>query len=190
MDSDKTPFLVTLALAIAGWSATYIVGRITNAPTLEYEISQPSASPTPTNPDAKNLTIQLTNLTRSTTFKNLTVVFIAQGNTKILGELTEMQPIPPAFEGNDPWKHRGGLAQYTIPKVHPGWKFSVRVGFVGDNPPTLRFESEDTIYSTAPSWETLFVRYEMWGFAVIALTWLLATIVFYFGPWRRKATRH
>lgn len=188
MDSDKAPFLVTLALAIAGWSATYIVGRITNSPTLEYEISQPSASPTPTHPDAKNLTIQLTNLTRATTLKNLTVVFIAQGNTKILGELTEMQPIPPAFEGNDPWKHRGGLAQYTIPKVHPGWKFSVRVGYVGDKPPTLRLESEDPIYSTAPSWETWFVRYEVWVFVGMAL-WLFVSVVFYFWPWRRKATR-
>lgn len=180
MDSDKVPFFVTVALAIAGWSATYIVGRITNSPTLEYEISQPSALESKEYPEAKSLTIQLTNLTRATTFKNLTVVLIAPGRTKILGDLTEMRPIPPAFEGNDPWKHQGGFAEFTIPKVHPGWQFLVLVRFIGDKPPILRFQSEDSIYSTEPSWETWFVRYEAWVFVGIAGLWLLATGVFYF----------
>lgn len=186
MDSDKVPFFVTLALAIAGWSATYIVGRITTSPTLEYEISQAVANPSEKQPNAKSITVQLTNLTRTTTFKNLTVVFMAQGNTQILGNITEMQPIPPAFEGNDPWKYRGGLAQYTIPKVHPGWRFSILVGFIGDKPPTLRFESEDPIYMTEPSWETWFVRHEVWFFVGIAGIWLLATFLFY---WQRLIIR-
>jgi hypothetical protein len=149
MDLDKAPFFVTLAVAIAGWSATYVVGRITNSPTLEYQVSQPVASPMGRASDAKTQTIRLTNLTRSSTFKNLTVVLVAQGGTLILSEATEIIPLAPAFEGNEPWRHQGGMARYTIPKMHPGWTFIISVKYFGDKSPALRFESEDTIYSTS-----------------------------------------
>jgi hypothetical protein len=174
MDTDKVPFIVTLALAIAGWSATYLVGRITNSPTLEYSVSQPVDSPTSEWPGARRLDVRLTNLTRSSTFKNLTVVLMAPQGTTIHGDTVEMHPVPPAFEGNEPWKQRGGLVQYTIPKVHPGWAFDVSLHFSGDRPPVVRFESEDPVYTTAPSFETWFVRHELLVFLLLAAAWLLA----------------
>lgn len=171
MDLDKAPFFVTLAVAIAGWSATYVVGRITGAPTLEYEASQPVASPTSSESAAKLQTLRLTNLTRSTTFKNLTVVLLAPRGTKVLDDKTEIVALPPAFEGNEPWRYRGGMARYVVPKVHPGWTYLVRVSYVGDTPPVMRFESEDSIYTTKPNWETFVVRREVWILAAIGAFW-------------------
>lgn len=173
MALDKAPFFVTLAVAIAGWSATYVVGRITGAPTLEYEALQPVAHPSKAEPAAKLQTLRLTNLTRSTTFKNLTVVLLAPRGTKLIDETTEIVALAPAFEGNEPWKYRGGMARYVIPKVHPGWTYLVRVGYVGDKAPVMRFESEDSIYTTKPSWETFVVRREVWILLAIGGFWSL-----------------
>jgi hypothetical protein len=173
MDLDKAPFFVTLAVAVAGWSATYVVGRITGSPTLEYEPGQSVSAPLPSEPKAKSQTVRLTNLTRSTTFKSLTVVLMAPRETRILDEATEIVAVPPAFEGNDPWKYRGGMARYVIPRVHPGWTYLVRVGYVGDRPPVLRFESEESIYATRPNWETFVVRHEVWILLAIGGLWSL-----------------
>lgn len=179
MDLDKAPFFVTLAVAIAGWSATHVVDRVIGAPTLEYEAAESMASPLPHEPNAKLQTLRLTNLTRSTTFKNLTVVLMAPRGTKVLNETTEIVAVAPAFEGNDPWKYRGGMATYVIPKVHPGWTYLVRVGYVGDRLPILRFESDDSIYTTRPNWETFIVKREVWilcaigGFWSVFILWYL-----------------
>lgn len=171
MDLDKAPFFVTLAVAIAGWSATYVVGRITGSPTLEFEQYQPVANPMQSEPKGMSQTLRLTNLTRSTTFKNLSIVLMAPPGTKILDETTDVIAVPPAFEGNEPWKYRGGMARYVIPKVHPGWTYRVRVGYVGDKAPVLRFESEDNVYTTRPNWETFVVRHEFWILAGIGGFW-------------------
>lgn len=189
MDSDKVPFYMTLVLAMAGWSVTYIIGRIASSPTLEYKVSPPTAVQSKEHPNAKKLTVELANLTRTTTFTNLTVVFISPTGTKILGDATEVHRVPPAFEGNEPWKLRGGLAQYTIPKVHPGWRFDVQVGFTGEKPPLLGFESADPIYSAEPSWETKFVRNEGGIFAGLLGVWVLVIGWFFWGKLRADRTR-
>ena len=93
MDLDKSPFFVTLAVAIAGWSATYIVGRITNSPTLEYQISSPVEAVAPKPPRAKYQSVRLTNLTRSSTFKSLTVVI------ELVGFFVSAEPVGNDFFG-------------------------------------------------------------------------------------------
>jgi len=176
--SDKIPLVVTLAVAIVGWSATYVVGRITSAPTLEYEVSDPSPVQIVGQPGAQRMRVRLANLTRAATFKNLTVVLLAPKETTLLGDAIEILPLPPAFEGNEPWKLRGGMARYTIPKVQPGWEFVVQVAFTGKVPPVLRFESDDSVYTTVPTWETRFVRYEVWILAALAAVWASVIAMF------------
>lgn len=185
MELDKAPFVVTLAVAIAGWSATHIVDRVTGSPTLEFNASEPVAASNSSVSDSKTQTIQLTNLTRATTFKDLTVILVARGNTRIIDEMTEILPRPPAFEGDEPWKYQGGMARYTIPRMHPGWTFAVRVGYTGNSPPVLRLESPDTVYSTSPNWETFVVRNELWILSAIALIWGLFVALYLFQNWRQ-----
>jgi hypothetical protein len=178
MDLDKAPFFVTLALAIAGWAATHAVGRITGAPTVEYE-SRPSVSaPLPSEPKAMLQTVRLSNLTRSRTFKNLAIVLMTPQGTKILDETTEIVAIAPAFEGNDSWQYRGGMARYVVPKVHPGWTYLVRIGYVGERPPVLHLESEESIFVTRPTWETFLVRREVWVLLAIASFWALFVLLY------------
>ena len=173
MDLDKAPFFVTLAVAIAGWTANHIVERTTSSPTLEYVALHSTTNSSSNAAQAKSQSYRLTNLTRSTTLKNLTVVFIAPAGTKILDDSTEVVPIPPAFEGNEPWKFRGAMARYVFPKIHPGWTFRVTVGYTGDRPPVLRFESEDSVYAVKPNWETFIVRRELWILLAIGGFWSL-----------------
>jgi hypothetical protein len=188
MGSDKAPWIITLALAIIGWASNSIIERVTGAPTLEYTIDAPVPAGASAPKDARILRVHLTNLTRATTFKDFAVVFMSPPGTTIVGELTEIHPLPPAFEGNEPWRHRGGMATYVVPKMLPGWQFVAQVGYVGPHPPALRFESGDTVYATPPTWETKYVRNEIWFLGSFGALWAVIVVIYIFRSLRNPST--
>ena len=160
-----------------GWAATHVVDRLTSSPILEYAIVKARSKPAFGPPQLKQLGIVLTNLTRDTTFKNLGIVLVAPEGTEIVGEWTEMHPSPPAFEGNEPWRQQRRRFQYTIPSVHPGSEFFIKVGYVGEAAPVLRFESSQPLFATRRNLETWFVRHETGFLAMLCGFWLLALLI-------------
>lgn len=171
-DVDKAPFFVTLAVAIVGWTASYVVERVTKSPTLEYERIVQEALPTKGEPEARVVRYKITNLARDTAFKDLKVILMAPDKTRLVQELTEIHPFSPATEGDEPWEFKKvSRATYTIARVQPNWSYEIQAGYVGENPPRLRFSTEETIYATRPNWETFCVRREPWIILAIAIFW-------------------
>jgi hypothetical protein len=163
MFSEKAPYVVTVILAVLGWSVTHVVDRVTGNPILEYRVESESAG-------REAVTIQ--NVTRDHTFRNLTLVFTAD----IAGSITSVSVIPfePAFEGDEPWLIHGRTAQFTFPQLQPGWKFQIKLGYTGTQRPRLRFElREGTLRATEWSLETFFLANEVCILLLILVAWVL-----------------
>lgn len=173
MELDKAPYFVTLALALFGWSANHIVNRITDAPTLEYRIDEPTQEESKVGKALSTQLITLTNLTRKQTFENLSVMLVARKGSTLDSDRLQLRPLAPAFEGDDSWESEGGRATFTIPKLHPGSSVQVVSAYTGNNPPVFRIKSQGTVFATKANWETWFVRNEIFILTPLAFVWAL-----------------
>lgn len=178
MDLDKAPYFVTLALALFGWSANHIVNRITDAPTLEYRIDEPTQDDSTPSRAFWTQRITLTNLTRKQTFDNLSVILVARKGSTLASDHLQLRPVAPAFEGDESWESEGGRATFTVPKLHPGSSVQVVSAYTGKSPPVFRIKSQGTVFATRANWETWFVRNEIFILTPLALVWALVIAVY------------
>jgi hypothetical protein len=175
MFSEKTPYVVTVVVAILGWLVTHFSDRVLDSPTIEYSIDV-----APTNND-NVVEVSISNVTRDVAFKDLTILLSPADGSILSG--FRVVPVEPAYEGDNP---PGTEGVFTFPVIQPGWTYRVSAHFTGPTRPSLRLKNAaSTIYATEPSIETFIARYETRILLVLSGIWTVILVVALWLSWRQ-----
>jgi len=180
MPSDSTPFIVTLAVAVLGWTLSHIVDRIENSPTLKYSIGHQVFQGN----SIFSLTIK--NITADKKFKKFTVVLAAPEGSAF----KDAQTIPtrPAFEGDSPWRLAGRTAQFTIPAIEPDGEFKLTGEYTGTKRGAVWFipDDSDSVKAVEPSFETFLAENESNVLYGLVVVWLVVLAAYFVYPSKRS----
>jgi hypothetical protein len=153
--ADGAPFYVTALVAALAWTFTHGSDRITQTPFLLYSVQNITL-------DGKTSThIDLHNITRDKTFKNVNIVVTAATTDTVLSG--SIIPYQPAYEGDKPWRIAGRTFEFTFPAIEPAWQFEINVLHKTDAPVAIRLSTtgDQYFYATQPSTETYLVEHEL-----------------------------
>lgn len=177
--ADNAPWVVTVALGCAGWFLTHTVDRVTESPTLEYELTTISINSTAT---AK---LQLTNITRDHTFDEVKVDFLGTRGTTFSNP--SAVTVQPADDGSTSPVVGGDTASFTVARMQPGNVYRLSVSYKGKNAPTVRITSDRSIIRPVPpSLETSFAKNE---FSYLLAIGLIAGVGFWIYSYAYKTRR-
>jgi hypothetical protein len=138
LSREKVPYLLTIIFAVAAWGATHIVDGLLKSPLIEYSIFQYY--------DGKKTRLEytLTNVSRSKSFKNLTLEFLlpANGQSEFIENSCAVEHFAPLSVADEPILHKDTF-QYTIGQFHPNGKMRIILEITGKQQPTLHHSSKN-----------------------------------------------
>lgn len=169
--ADSAPFFVTVVIAATAWTFTHAAERLSKTPYLKYSVEEIKAD------DKRSTYINISNITRDKTYKNVNLLVTASPKDSIVGG--SVIPYQPAFEGNESWTVAGRTFFFSFPAIEPGWKFDVSILHRTDDPVVIRLSTFDgqSFYAVRPSLETFLVENEMTIILIFFCVAVLALII-------------
>lgn len=125
LNKKETPYLITILVALAGWSITHVADRVLKSPVVEYTIS------TNTTVDPRIIKVSALNLSNKA-FANLR--FELQGaNVKACNPPMAFEP-PAWASSSGPEEGTDGVG-FVISQLQPNWQITICGLYRGDKAP-------------------------------------------------------
>jgi hypothetical protein len=190
--AKEAPFLLTVLCGLLAWTATRAIDRVTQAPTIEYDLQREWS--------AGKVSYSIRNLSRDTAFKQLDFIVVAKGGSltasqrlaeKVVWHAPCLEGAPEAGEIRPSPEVLGGALQVRIMRLDPGCQVDLVAKL---DPPgaDVRIllslsQAAGAVRFVPASIVTRFVRYEGTVLFVLFLMWLFP-IVLYALIWRGEVS--
>jgi hypothetical protein len=175
--TDKFPYLLTILIALAGWSLSRIIEKITEAPTIEYSVKTVKEDS-----GKKTYRLYIHNISKTLLKK---MVFKISYYDSQLNKISNPNiiTIPPAFKddlavGDDAPNNE--YATYEINQMQPGWKYILTADIEGDDLPVFYMKSvnDETIRMKELGIETLLIRGQTYIIVGLFLIWSVLIVIY------------
>lgn len=162
--------IVSVLLAMSGWSVTHVVDRVLASPTAEYSIS-----PTKNADGSTRIEVAFANLSMDKEFKRVTIFLVRQDETLKFGKF-EVKPRAPFYV--KPEDSKPSVTPDSVKVEIGSWPPKaewVLVGsYTGDGHPVVQYQSpEGPVVLTERSAETSIVRNELCILISLAVFWIV-----------------
>jgi hypothetical protein len=163
---ERTVLLITVLIGALGWLFTHVVERVSDSPTVEFVVTEGTRGA------QKTFDIQLSNVTRATSFNAVRILILAPRGGQIID--VSVTPREPSFEGDTEPHVFGRSADITLERFNPGARFQILAVYTGEGRPTLRASATDVpIRFQERGLETFFAKNEVAILSVLAVLWLV-----------------
>ena len=167
LERERVPFLLTLLLAVLGWSVTYMVDQLGSSPVIRYTKK--------TDPSQNTITYNIKNISRSTLFKKVRFYVVLKGEGKSLGDPL-IRIYPPLYLGEErvqpEWKP-GNYAEFQIAAFQPGCEMDMIVKTEKPADSTIHVTCDEAVLLIENSLRTLLLEHEMKILGGLIALWVL-----------------
>jgi len=125
INKKEVPYLITILVAIAGWSITHVADRVLKAPVVEY------STKIDTTTDPRTIRVTILNLSNKAFFN---LRFELQGKTVKACNIP-MGFEPPAWASNLPPDEGTDGVSFTISQLQPNWRLTMCGVYTGSKEP-------------------------------------------------------
>jgi len=170
--TESITILLSSILAVEGWLLTHIADRINQSPLLEYRVDHEEGG------EGRKLILQVQNLSRNISYKNLDIVVTAGRGGTI--ESTEVVPVVPASEGDEAPVEAKYSSRFTIPNLMPSSIVRAYIAYKGTDPFFRLSSNDQPIMAVQPNAETFIARHEVVLLILLIPLTLLAGVAIIF----------
>jgi hypothetical protein len=186
---DKIPYLLTILIALSGWTLNHLVDRLLLSPIIEY------SEHTDTCP--KQVSYTFRNLSRDKVFSDLTLHFLIREKREgeFVTDQCKVLNIPPSYRRDEPVKTKDSFS-IGLPEFHPGWLIIIQLTLSENVKPTLHFstvkdgnqEIEPVLLMEA-GLETFLVKNEFQIMILLLGLWIILIIIYFIYLHRAKTPK-
>jgi hypothetical protein len=179
---ENFPYLLTIIIAIIGFQLNYLIHTTVESPIVEYELKKVHEK-SEAGQAISNYECEITNITNTTSFKNIEIHFLFPEGTNAAILDPSFQVIPPSSlynVGMNTLNDR--IVEFTIDRLQPGFKylltFTTKMKEGENHLPNIYLQSANAIKIKPKSLLTTLVEHQSFVNSII-LAMLIILVVLY-----------